>query len=1505
MPLFSGASSSHGLFSRRESSRATTQPIDPLSRTLAANETLRARLAAAGQPAESLGQKTLRGLSWLLDQISRPYYAVTGGLREALAGGGLGAVGREAWEGLTLKEKDTVSDILSDVGWEPETKAGKFAKGAVSFIGDVLLDPATYVTLGAAGVTRAGLKGALKGTMKAAGRELGEEALERTARELAEEAAKRGLKGRVSRKAASEMAENTAKRLGDATLRGPLEEALLRAKPARRLQVGTGIPFSGGRKVQAGVSLARPGEALERALGRVAETRAGGAAARLGRAVTRPLGQAFEVGYGYAQRLRDVGRRFRDTTRAGARQVFEDTRNLAREFEPVRRAVGGVEWRAAEKAAAKRDIAMLHKAGAKVGADHARLHDLAQELFGVDSLTKLSAEQMKAFKKGLKKLSGQPKEIGIGSRVKTDLVTGRIISEGTLSMGRKKVPAWKVILETGHEKGKISLISKDDKTLEFLTPAFDPAKARQAIEESLVKAPAAKKLSPSYAIMRAVDSGRIDELPEALRPFAAEAKETFDTLGATEKAVGALDDVRANYYPHILRGYSREVADQLHNAMAKWKQGAEAAGGKAAQEAEKAAFIAEEMAKGVAEAAALAKWQKRLAKLPTKTRFAKKRTLETFEDLERFVEWARQFPGLEKLSIEDDFVKVMGIRKLAHARVMANHDMLASLRAVGDDLVADAKTAPAHFVDSPVPQLKGVKVAPEVARFLNDFKEPFTNIESLRGILGIFDKGTNFWKGLATAARPGFHIRNAISNVFNNWLAGVRDISFYRDAYRLQRAAAKGDDALRALRVRGKNGLELWREVVSSGVTGHGWMGADIGETLEDVLRGARQPSRGGVLAEALRHPVITGRRVGTAVEDNARVAHYLAKRAEGLDIEEAVLSVKGALFDYDELTPFERNVLKRFLPFYCCDSETEVLSRRGWLRYHEVGIGDIILTLNLVTGMAEWQPVDAVFVADDYMGPMVSIRNHTISALVTPDHKWPVTKKYKNEYGSPYRLKETRYLNSSDVIPLCAFIQDPELIYDDAFVELVGWALTEGHYKKRGHIIEIAQSHVANPDKVEHIRSCLDRLGAQWHEFDAGVNKSIRYFGVSGHYAKQLRFLFPEKRLTMEFITSLTTAQRRLLLKILVAADGSMMYENLTFGTSDAVQADMFQALAALAGYATYATIRHMKSQFGKNIMHYITVKHRNKAFYHNTTINEIAYAGVVWCPHTSNETFFARRAGTVYFTGNTWSRKNIPLQFSMLLQQPGVYAKLGHLKDAAETLSTGPDEADLLEWMRDAYVVRLPFQIGDKQLYANVDLPLNDLSLPSGREVLSMLNPLLKLPVEWFTNTQLFSGTPLEEVSGEYVKAPGYLWALYKAGTPLPGWEPIAARLGLVEVTDPDTGEREVRMPARARYLADQLVLLKDVGRLVGVLGGQEPLERLGSPFFGVGLYGMSGEDVARQKAYRENRRLRELLGALGSRGVEVPAAEEMRGAGGAQRRGLFGGGGGRKRGLFGGGG
>jgi hypothetical protein len=682
--------------------------------------------------------------------------------------------------------------------------------------------------------------------------------------------------------------------------------------------------------------------------------------------------------------------------------------------------------------------------------------------------------------------------------------------------------------------------------------------------------------------MRAADSGRIKDLPGHLRPFAEEAKASFDHFAREEMARGILEHSRQDYFTHILTGVGPENWDALQAARAKW---VEATGLKRApkgQAAKRAAFIKAELAKGVPEATAAAKWERRAGKLSKTHRFAKARTLDTFEDLERFVEYARKnVPGMDKLDIERDWVKALGVRELAHQKAMQNWDMLASLKTLGDDLVMDAKVAPVHFVDPPIPQLAGVKVSPQVARWLSDFKEPFTNIESLRGFLGAFDKATNVWKGLATAARPGFHIRNAVSNVFNNWLGGVRDPVWYVQAGKLQRAAGKGSEALAAVKVGGKTGTELWDEVVKSGVVGQGWIGADVGQTLGEAARLGRvragTAGRGSAIVETLKHPVVTGRRVGTAIEDNARIAHYLAKRAEGLTPDQALLSVKNYLFDYEELTAFERNVLKRAIPFV-------------------------------------------------------------------------------------------------------------------------------------------------------------------------------------------------------------------------------------------------------------------------------------------------------------------------------TWARKNIPLQFAELCKQPGIYSKVGAAKRFVEDFSDGLDEDDLPGWMKDQFAVRLPFQFPTGQAYASLDLPLQDLQLPSLSEVFSMLNPLLKVPIEQAVNTEFFSGRPIEDSPGEYVEAPGYLWAADLAAANTPGvsswWPQLREKLGLREVYE--DGRRELRMPARTRHVVDQIVVLRDVGRLIGAAGGQVPLEKLGSPYLGVGLYSMSPEKAGLSRAYDENRALRGRLATLASQGVEVPTNQAGKGLFGKRTKGsggLFG--------------
>ncbi|TCX53820.1 hypothetical protein [Dehalobacter sp. 14DCB1] len=54
------------------------------------------------------------------------------------------------------------SQVLEDVGWKPESTGGRIAKGVVGFIGDVLLDPTTYLTGGASALLRGTGKTGLK-----------------------------------------------------------------------------------------------------------------------------------------------------------------------------------------------------------------------------------------------------------------------------------------------------------------------------------------------------------------------------------------------------------------------------------------------------------------------------------------------------------------------------------------------------------------------------------------------------------------------------------------------------------------------------------------------------------------------------------------------------------------------------------------------------------------------------------------------------------------------------------------------------------------------------------------------------------------------------------------------------------------------------------------------------------------------------------------------------------------------------------------------------------------------------------------------------------------------------------------------------------------------------------------------------------------------------------------------------------------------------------------------
>jgi len=280
-----------------------------------------------------------------------------------------------------------------------------------------------------------------------------------------------------------------------------------------------------------------------------------------------------------------------------------------------------------------------------------------------------------------------------------------------------------------------------------------------------------------------------------------------------------------------------------------------------------------------------------------------------------------------KKIFENDIAIIEGVKRSEAARAFASHDYL---KKVADDfgkplekiIRRTKKGMPRSFKGKIVTRFapaddgfktvnhmlfEGKQVPVEVADHITKIEKNFVNDKSIDAFFKTYDKALGWWKGQVLVS-PAYHARNVVGNFWNNWLADVKDPNDYLKAGGLQIKMRQGKGLTKADRV-------LIDEARRHGVIDKGWYAADI---ADDVLDKLRKPS----FLEALnpldrRNFLIKGNRaVGSAIENQARLAHFIAKR-KSMDAAGAALSVKKYLFDYTNLAPFEQQVLKRALPFY------------------------------------------------------------------------------------------------------------------------------------------------------------------------------------------------------------------------------------------------------------------------------------------------------------------------------------------------------------------------------------------------------------------------------------------------------------------------------------------------------------------------------------------------------------------------------------------------------------
>ena len=206
----------------------------------------------------------------------------------------------------------------------------------------------------------------------------------------------------------------------------------------------------------------------------------------------------------------------------------------------------------------------------------------------------------------------------------------------------------------------------------------------------------------------------------------------------------------------------------------------------------------------------------------------------------------------------------------------------------------------------------------DTAEFVDTTLKYISDPKQVNLFLEQYDWATRWFKSWTLSLFPSYHIRNKVGNLWNNFVMGV-DIKSYKDALKFQTGITAGEKGwiegvyLSGTRKKERISYEQLRNMVEEyGVTGRGLFTADIETSLIAEMGQAKW-----LTLSADNKAILIGKRVGEAVENNARLANFIDGLRKGLTPADAAKRVKKALFDYGDLTKTEQEVFKRIFPFY------------------------------------------------------------------------------------------------------------------------------------------------------------------------------------------------------------------------------------------------------------------------------------------------------------------------------------------------------------------------------------------------------------------------------------------------------------------------------------------------------------------------------------------------------------------------------------------------------------
>jgi superfamily II DNA or RNA helicase len=355
-----------------------------------------------------------------------------------------------------------------------------------------------------------------------------------------------------------------------------------------------------------------------------------------------------------------------------------------------------------------------------------------------------------------------------------------------------------------------------------------------------------------------------------------------------------------------------------------------------------------------------------------------------------------------------------------------------------------------------------------------------------------------------------------------------------------------------------------------------------------------------------------------------------------------------------------------------CLDSETEILTQRGWIGHADITDGDIVASKDMQDGAIKWGPVRSITRRPLAAGEkMFSIESPHLNIRVTGGHDMIARAKSARAWVKE-KASITAQRKGLYQIPVSGIMDVPDAPITDDELRLLGWFLSDGSRNKITNCIYIAQSE----NKTKHlssIQSCIEGCGIKYGRC------VVKRKGDYAKYASSVMFtmsfgkprgrdshlsgyghldLWMDKTIPPIYDT-LSARQLMVLLETLNLGDGSNMHQpkgwvrrtmSITTGDNEHM-ADRLQAILVTRGFRCN---KGKSATTGKKPQFFLYINSNETSSIAGMNVKDGAVSGkkpykrsrfvecdsvpgeTVWCVETDYGTLISRRRGRVAILGN-----------------------------------------------------------------------------------------------------------------------------------------------------------------------------------------------------------------------------------------------------------------------------